>query len=59
MREFVSTVESPSSLSRLALRLAGLRVRHRLWSGSPGKAFTPQPGKATTHNPLPQILNHR
>ncbi|KAB7491652.1 hypothetical protein F7Q97_11215, partial [Klebsiella michiganensis] len=45
MREFASTVESPSSLSRLALRLAGLRAHHRLRSGSPGKARqAPPPG---------------
>ncbi|MCW9561865.1 hypothetical protein, partial [Klebsiella oxytoca] len=37
MREFASTVESPSSLSRLALRLAGLRVHRRLWAGSPDR----------------------
>ncbi|HDT0618556.1 TPA: hypothetical protein QIB63_005918, partial [Klebsiella michiganensis] len=30
--------------SRVALRLPGLRVHHRLRTGSPGKAFTPQPG---------------
>ncbi|EOW2736828.1 hypothetical protein ACOV22_003944 [Klebsiella michiganensis] len=30
--------------SRVALRLPGLRVHHRLRAGSPGKAFTPQPG---------------
>ncbi|PLL21227.1 hypothetical protein CWN50_30760 [Klebsiella michiganensis] len=54
MREFASTVESPSSLSRLALRLAGLRVHHRLWSCSPGKAFTPRPGKAIPTIPYPR-----
>ncbi|HBM2979436.1 hypothetical protein [Klebsiella michiganensis] len=31
--------------TRLALRLAGLQVHHRLRAGSPGKAFTPQPGE--------------
>ncbi|MFZ8814673.1 hypothetical protein ACI8EP_01445, partial [Klebsiella michiganensis] len=37
--------------TRLALRLAGLQVHHRLRAGSPGKAFTPQPGEcaATWH----------
>ncbi|TWW06303.1 hypothetical protein, partial [Klebsiella sp. ME-303] len=30
--------------SPVALRLPGLRVHHRLRAGSPGKAFTPQPG---------------
>ncbi len=28
-----------------ALRLAGLHVRSRLWSGSQGQAFAPRPGK--------------
>ncbi|ECE0824818.1 hypothetical protein AAC57_001239 [Salmonella enterica subsp. enterica] len=32
-------------LSRLALRLAGLRSHSRLLFRSPGKAFTPRPGK--------------
>ncbi|MBZ6552724.1 hypothetical protein FMJ16_17310 [Klebsiella michiganensis] len=54
MREFASTVESPSSLSRLALRLAGLRAHHRLRSGSPGKAFTPRPGKQQPTIPYPR-----
>ncbi|AUW09141.1 hypothetical protein C2U42_07715 [Klebsiella oxytoca] len=31
--------------TRLALRLAGLQVHHRLRAGSPGKAFMPQPGE--------------
>ncbi|RWT44780.1 hypothetical protein DN619_13505 [Klebsiella michiganensis] len=37
--------------TRLALRLAGLQVHHRLRAGSPGKAFTLQPGEcaATWH----------
>ena len=30
---------------RLALRLAGLQVHQRQRTGSPGKAFTPRPGK--------------
>ncbi|WP_224399418.1 hypothetical protein, partial [Klebsiella michiganensis] len=30
--------------SRVALRLPGLRVHRRLRAGSPGQAFTPQPG---------------
>ncbi|MBG2629622.1 hypothetical protein I4552_01260 [Klebsiella michiganensis] len=30
--------------SRVALRLPGLRVHPRLRAGSPGQAFTPQPG---------------
>ncbi|WP_337068652.1 hypothetical protein, partial [Klebsiella michiganensis] len=30
-----------------ASHLSGLRVRHHLRSDSPGKAFTPRPGKAT------------
>ncbi|MBZ7670550.1 hypothetical protein [Klebsiella grimontii] len=30
--------------SAVALRLPGLRVHRRLRAGSPGKAFTPQPG---------------
>ncbi|HIH6660978.1 TPA: hypothetical protein ACYRSU_006039, partial [Klebsiella michiganensis] len=30
--------------SRLALRLPGLRVYRLLRAGSPGQAFTPQPG---------------
>ncbi|HGV3507817.1 TPA: hypothetical protein ACNGZA_003448 [Klebsiella michiganensis] len=32
--------------SRVALRLPGLRVYRRLRAGSPGQAFTPQPGDA-------------
>ncbi|CTQ04353.1 hypothetical protein BN1200_230075 [Klebsiella variicola] len=32
-------------LSRLALRLAGLQDHSRLLCRSPGKAFTPRPGK--------------
>ncbi|EMO4453484.1 hypothetical protein [Klebsiella michiganensis] len=33
--------------SRVALRLPGLRVHRRLRAGSPGQAFTPQPGNAS------------
>ncbi|HDS8775847.1 TPA: hypothetical protein QHV38_001248 [Klebsiella michiganensis] len=33
--------------SRVALRLPGLRVHCRLRAGSPGQAFTPQPGNAS------------
>ncbi|UTX59879.1 hypothetical protein MJ905_21780 [Klebsiella michiganensis] len=33
--------------SRVALRLPGLRVYRRLRAGSPGQAFTPQPGNAS------------
>ncbi|MBW5996604.1 hypothetical protein CF038_29225 [Klebsiella michiganensis] len=46
-----------SASSRLALRLAGLRIHRRLRAGSPGKAFTPRPGECAgadvSARPLP------
>jgi oligogalacturonide lyase len=41
---------SDSATSRLARCLAGLQVHSRLRSGSPGKAFTPRPGKTVRRN---------
>ncbi|MBZ7332093.1 hypothetical protein FMJ13_09485 [Klebsiella michiganensis] len=40
---------------RLALRLAGLQVHQRPRTGSPGKAFTPRPGKKYTCSPWPNF----
>ncbi|WP_180819734.1 hypothetical protein [Klebsiella michiganensis] len=40
--KYIGAASSPA-----ALRLPGLRVYRRLRAGSPGQAFTPQPGNAS------------